>query len=151
MIEGVQTKTLKVNMDDRGYLMEIIRNDEEFYHGFGQCYITSCFPGVVKAWHMHQEQEDNIVAIKGNIKLVLFDARTDSPTFGEIDEFFTGERRPMVVKIPPGIYHGFTSIEGETAVVLNVPTMPYNGNEPDEERLPYDTPEIGYDWSVRNR
>jgi len=151
MIHGVRTKTLEVNMDDRGYLIEIIRNDEEFFNGFGQCYITACFPGVVKAWHMHEKQEDNIVAITGNIKLVLFDARTESPSFSEINEFFTGERIPIVVKIPAGVYHGFTSLAGETAIVLNVPTMPYNRNEPDEERLPYDTPKIDYDWSVRNR
>ena len=151
MIHGVQTKTLEVKMDDRGYLMEIIRNDEEFYHGFGQCYITACFPGVVKAWHMHREQEDNLMAVRGKIKLVLFDGRTDSPTNGEIVEFFTGERIPMVVKIPPGIYHGFTSLAGKTAMVLNLPTMPYDRAEPDEERLPYDTPNIDYDRNVKNR
>ena len=151
MIEGVKTKTLTVNMDDRGYLMEIIRNDEEFYHGFGQCYVTACYPGVVKAWHMHERQEDNIVAVKGSSKLVLFDGRTDSSTFGEIDEFFTGERKPMVVKIPQGIYHGFTSLAGKTAIILNIPTMPYDRTDPDERRLPYDTPKIDYDWDVLNR
>jgi len=94
MIHGAKVKSLKINLDDRGYLMEIIRNDETFFTRFGQCYLTTCFPGIVKAWHLHEHQEDNICAVKGNVKLVLSDLREKSPTFTEINEFFIGEQNP---------------------------------------------------------
>ena len=151
MIEGVATKTLTVNMDGRGYLMEIMRSDEDFFNGFGQCYLTTCFPGVIKAWHMHEAQEDNICCIVGNIKLVLSDRREDSGTYGEINEFFIGERDPILVKIPPGVYHGFMSLENRTAAVLNIPTRVYERDEPDERRLPYDSAEMDYHWPIDNR
>ncbi len=151
MISGVELKSLKINLDDRGYLMEILRNDEPFFSGFGQCYITSCFPGIVKAWHMHERQEDNICAIKGNIKLVLSDLRKKSPTLADINEFFIGEQNPLLIKVPPGVYHGFTSLGGETAFLLNIPSEPFNRKKPDEHRLPYDTRKIDYSWSDINR
>lgn len=151
MIEGARTKTLKTNLDGRGYLMEIIRRDEEFFNDFGQCYITTCFPGVIKAWHMHKYQEDNICGIVGNIKLVLSDRRVNSQTYDVINEFYIGERNPILVKIPPGVYHGFMSLENRTATVLNVPTQPYKRDKPDEYRLPFDSEEIGYYWLVENK
>ena len=151
MINGVKVKSLNINLDDRGYLMEIIRNDEAFFTGFGQCYITTCFPGIVKAWHMHEKQEDNICAVNGNVKLVLADLREKSPTFNEINEFFIGEKTPLLIKVPPGVFHGFTPLGGDSAVILNLPSEPYNSENPDEHRLPYDTRKIDYSWSAINR
>lgn len=151
MIDDVRTKRLKVNLDERGYLMEILRCDEDFFKKFGQCYITTCFPGTVKAWHMHKEQEDNICALVGNIKLVLADRREASRTFDRICEFFIGERNPVLIKVPPGIYHGFTALKNSTAMVLNIPDRPYDREDPDEYRLPFDSEEIGYVWEVKNR
>jgi dTDP-4-dehydrorhamnose 3,5-epimerase len=56
MIDGVKTKKLRVIPDERGWLMEILRNDDEIYNEFGQVYITTAYPEVVKAWHMHKKQ-----------------------------------------------------------------------------------------------
>ncbi len=151
MIEGVKVKSLRVNLDERGYLMEILRSDDDFFSEFGQCYITTVFPSVVKAWHMHRNQEDNICALKGNIKLVLYDSREHSKSMGELNELFIGERSPAIVKVPPLVYHGFTSLENESAMVLNLPSEPYDHDEPDEERLPWNTSEIGYEWTIQNR
>lgn len=151
MIIGVKVKSLKINLDDRGYLMEIIRNDEAFFTRFGQCYLTTCFPGIVKAWHMHERQEDNICAVKGNVKLVLSDLREKSPTATEINEFFLGEQNPLLVKVPPGVYHGFTPLGSDTAILLNLPSEPYSRANPDEHRLPFDTQKIDYSWSAINR
>jgi len=55
MIEGVKTKRLKVIPDERGFLMEMLRCDDEFYQKFGQVYLTTAYPGVVKAWHYHTD------------------------------------------------------------------------------------------------
>ena len=45
------TKKLTVNVDERGRLMEILRNDDENFECFGQVYMTTAYPGVTKAWH----------------------------------------------------------------------------------------------------
>ena len=148
MIEGVRTKNLKVVPDERGWLMELMRSDWDVFEKFGQVYLTTMYPGVVKAWHYHKKQTDHMICIKGMLKLVLYDARKSSSTYKEVNEIFFGERKPLLVKIPPLIYHGFKAIGGETAYDINVPTQPYNYKEPDEFRLPPDTKQIPYDWGL---
>jgi dTDP-4-dehydrorhamnose 3,5-epimerase len=148
MIEGVVTKQLKQLTDERGWLIEILRNDWEHFQKFGQVYVTAAYPQVVKAWHMHKKQTDNMTCVKGMIKLVLYDEREKSKTNNEINEFVIGERNLLLVKIPPRIWHGFKTITEENALVLNVPTELYNYNQPDEYRLPPNTDKIPYDWKL---
>ena len=146
MIDGVKTKKLRVIPDERGWLMEILRNDDDIYQEFGQVYMTTAYPGVTKAWHMHKKQTDNFTCIHGIMKVALYDAREDSPTYGELNEFFVGDKNPLLISVPPFVYHGFKGIGTEVAYFVSVPTLPYNYDEPDEFRLPADTDEIPYDW-----
>ena len=148
MIEGVKTKKLKVIPDERGWLMEILRADDELFEKFGQVYITTAYPGIVKAWHYHKKQTDNFTCIKGMMKVALYDARGDSPTYKEVNEFFVGDKNFILISVPPMVYHGFKAIGTETAYFLSIPTLPYNYEEPDEFRLPPDTKEIPYDWGL---
>ncbi len=146
MIEGVKTKVLRVIPDERGRLMEIIRNDDEIFEKFGQVYMTTNYPGVIKAWHYHQGQFDHVSCVKGMIKLVLHDSRDSSSTKGQTQEFFIGENNPMLVKIPPMVYHGWKCISETESLVVNMTSEVYNYKDPDEIRKPWDDSEIGYDW-----
>jgi dTDP-4-dehydrorhamnose 3,5-epimerase len=148
MIEGVITKQLKQVADERGWLTEIMRSDWEQFQKFGQVYVTAAYPQVVKAWHMHKKQTDNITCIKGMIKLVLYDNRQESKSKNEIAEFTIGERNLLAVKIPPEVWHGFKTVTEDYALILNVPTELYNYSKPDEHRLPPDTEKIPYDWKL---
>jgi len=150
LIEGVKIKKLKVIPDERGLLMEILRSDDDVFEKFGQAYLTTVYPGVVKAWHSHRFQNDNIAVVKGMIKLALCDLREGSKTYNLINEFFIGEHNPLLVHIPAGIYHGFKGISEEEALVINIPTNTYNYKDPDELRLPFDTDKIPYNWDRRN-
>ncbi|HZL63603.1 MAG TPA: dTDP-4-dehydrorhamnose 3,5-epimerase family protein [Thermoleophilia bacterium] len=151
MIDGVMTKKLKVIPDERGRLMECLRNDDDLFMGFGQLYMTTTFPGVVKGWHLHEVQFDNIVCVKGMIKLVLHDAREGSATRGQTDEFFLGEHNPLLVRVPSGIWHGWKCVSPEEAYIVNAPTEVYKYDAPDQQELPHDSPEIPYDWNVKLR
>lgn len=151
MIDGVKTKKLRPIPDERGRLMEILRADDEIYDTFGQTYVTTAYPGVVKAWHFHKLQDDHFCVLVGMMKVVLFDARPASATHGEINEFFMGVHNPLVLKIPAGVYHGFKCISDTEAMCLNIPTNTYNYDQPDEYRLPLDTDQIPYDWERANR
>jgi dTDP-4-dehydrorhamnose 3,5-epimerase len=146
MIDGVKTKKLRVIPDERGRLMEILRNDDELFLQFGQVYMTTTYPGVVKAWHLHKQQSDNVTCVQGMIKLVLFDPREQSPTHKQVDQFYLGLHNPLLVQIPKGIYHGWMCVSQEEAIVVNIPTERYNYDNPDEFRLdPHDN-DIPYDW-----
>jgi dTDP-4-dehydrorhamnose 3,5-epimerase len=150
MIDGVKTKKLRVMPDERGRLMEILRNDDELFLQFGQVYMTTTYPGVVKAWHLHKEQTDNLACVKGMIKLALYDAREQSPTFKQVDQFYLGLHNPLLVQIPKGIYHGWMCVSPDEAIIVNIPTESYNYETPDEFRLdPHDN-DIPYDWKRKD-
>lgn len=149
-IAGVKTKPLKVISDERGYLMEILRADEpELFTRFGQVYVSATYPGVVKAWHYHEKQVDNFACIAGMVKLVLVDTRPASPTNGAVNEFFIGNQNPVLVQVPNLVYHGWKCISLDMALVVNVPTEPYDYAQPDEYRVAaHDT--LPYDWSRKD-
>jgi dTDP-4-dehydrorhamnose 3,5-epimerase len=146
MINGVKRKNLRVIPDERGRVMEILRRDDDLFGEFGQVYMTTTYPGVVKAWHKHEKQTDNIACVCGTVKMVLYDGRPGSSSQGEVDEFYLGIHNPVLVQVPAGVYHGWMAVSQEEAVVINVPTRPYDREHPDEQRLdPHDN-DIPYDW-----
>lgn len=148
MIQGVKIKKLKVISDNRGRLMEILRRDDSIFERFGQVYMTTAFPCIVKAWHYHKKQTDNFTCIKGKMRLGLYDSRENSPTYGQVEEYVISLENPILVRIPPDVYHGFKCIGDEEAVVINTVTEPYNTNAPDEYRLDAFDNNIPFDWRV---
>jgi dTDP-4-dehydrorhamnose 3,5-epimerase len=150
MIDGVIVKKLKVISDERGRLMEIMRADDDLFKRFGQVYMTTAYPGVVKGWHYHKKQADNMAVVKGMMKIVLYDNRKKSATHGEINEIFAGVHNPVLVHIPALVCHGFKCISEDEAIVINTPTEVYNYKNPDEFRLPAHDSEISYDWNRKD-
>ena len=146
MIQGVYVKKLKVIPDDRGRLMEIMRRDDPFFNKFGQVYMTTAKPGVVKAWHYHKKQTDHFTCISGKMRLALYDARPGSPTYKEVNDFVVGLEDPMLIVIPKEVYHGFKCVSDVEAVVINTVTEPYDPKDPDEYRLDAYDNDIPYDW-----
>ncbi|MBN1902475.1 dTDP-4-dehydrorhamnose 3,5-epimerase family protein [Candidatus Sumerlaeota bacterium] len=151
LIDGVKVKHLRVIPDERGRLTEILRNDDmEFFTCFGQVYMTTAYPGAVKAWHFHKEQTDTFACIHGMMKIVLYDNRNGSSTKGAINEFFAGIHNPILIRIPPGVLHGFKCVSETEAIVVNIPNKVYDYKNPDEFRIPAHSPEIPYDWARKD-
>jgi len=150
-INGVSIRPLRVIPDDRGRLMEALRCDDPEFDNFGQVYITTTYPGIVKAWHCHEKQADNVVCIAGMIKLALWDGRKESSTRRVLEEHVLGIHQPALVHIPPGVWHGWKALGTEEAVILNIPNKPYNHSNPDEIRRPWNDAEIGFEWETRFR
>jgi dTDP-4-dehydrorhamnose 3,5-epimerase len=151
LIAGVEVKNLIRHTDDRGFLMEILRSDDPIFQQFGQAYVSLNYPGVIRAWHWHELQEDYFCCIRGMIQVPLYDLRQDSPTQGELNEFFLGEYNPIVLRIPRGVAHGYKTIGVVPSLLVNFPTEPFNQDRPDELRLPWNTERIPYNWETRFR
>lgn len=145
MIDGVVVKPLTTHGDDRGVFRELIRVTDDFFaEGFGQLSHSVVYPGVAKAWHIHQRQVDWWYVAVGVLKAALHDTRSDSPTFRQTMELLMGEHQAAcVLRIPPGVAHGYRCIQGP-AHVLYVTSVVYDGT--DEGRIPHDDPTIAYDW-----
>jgi dTDP-4-dehydrorhamnose 3,5-epimerase len=118
---------------------------------FGQVYLTTAYPSVVKGWHYHEKQHDNMVVVSGMMKVVLYDRRDRSPTHGEIMEIVAGIHHPVRIGIPPGVCHGFMCISESEALVINIPTEVYRYDDPDEFRIDPHGGEIPYEWRRKDR
>jgi len=149
MIDGVILTPLRQIFDERGKVMHMLREDSPVFSRFGEIYFSCTHPGVVKAWHLHKEMTLNYAVIHGEIKFVLFDDRLDSPTHGEVQEFFISPENYMLVTVPPMIWNGFKGVGKQTAIVANCATLPHT---PDElVRRPPNDPDIPYSWALEHR
>jgi dTDP-4-dehydrorhamnose 3,5-epimerase len=146
MIDGVRLVPLTSHCDDRGRVMELLRRDDPHFKNFGQAYLSTILPGVVKAWHAHGIQTDALAVIRGMVLIGLFDDRAESPTRGKVRKVVAGTHQPTLVMIPPGVYHGFRALGNEEALLINLPSEPYNRDKPDELRRPWDDPAIPFSW-----
>jgi dTDP-4-dehydrorhamnose 3,5-epimerase len=150
-IHDVKIKRLTTHADDRGYLREVIRADEDLLRQFGQLTVTKTHPGVIKAFHWHKEQDDVWYIADGMARIVMYDRREDSPTSGETQVVVAGEDNPLSLLIPCGIAHGYQVLGNKPVILFYAVTHPYNAADPDEQRIPWDDPSIGFDWSIQNR
>lgn len=151
MITGVVYKKLVKYCDDRGYFMEILRDDDQLLERFGQASVSMTYPGVVKAFHYHEKQDDVWFFPVGNAQVVLYDLREDSPTHGETDVYYLGEENPAILLIPRGVAHGYRVLGEKPAIIVYFTNTSYNPQNPDEHRLPYNDPKIGFDWTTKFR
>ncbi len=151
MLHGVQIKKLTRHFDDRGFFMEVLRDDDNLLTRFGQASFSKSYPGVVKAFHYHEKQDDLWFFPSGNAQVVLHDMRDDSPTKGQTQVVYMGEDNPLLLLIPIGVAHGYRVLGNEPAVIMYFTTMSYDPADPDEKRIPWDDPAIGFDWTTKNR
>ena len=148
MIDGVAVRPLRRIPDERGTVMHMLRADAPHFERFGEIYFSTVYPGIIKAWHLHQRMTLNYTVVSGMIKLVLHDDREQSPTRSETMELYVGDQNYVLVTVPPRVWNGFKGMGGATAIVANCATIPHDPAE--IERLdPFD-PRIPYRWDVRH-
>ena len=151
MIKDVKIKDIIFHHDDRGFFSEVLKSGEETFHEIKQTSYTETYPGVIKAFHWHKKQWDIWFVARGSAQVVLHDFRENSPTKGETDVFYPGEKNPMLISIPPGVVHGYRVLGNEKVGLFYHTTEPYDPAHPDEERLPFDSSEINFDWATKNK
>ncbi|TLV00068.1 cupin domain-containing protein [Dyadobacter luticola] len=145
LIDGVQVKEVKNVIKNNGHLTEIYRMDWALDDlSVDQIFQVSLNPNGISAWHAHEVTTDKIFVTSGSIKVVLYDGREGSPTYGKINEFRCGALRPMLIVIPPKIWHGIQNYTSEPGALLNIVDKAYQYDDPDHWRLPSDSPEIPY-------
>jgi dTDP-4-dehydrorhamnose 3,5-epimerase len=146
MIEGVRINPLRQLVDERGAILHMLRNDAEHFEEFGEIYFSMVNPGAVKGWHIHDRMTLNYAVPVGTIRMALYDDRADSPTRGELMEFFLGDRNYQLVTVPPNVWNGFKGVGTVPALVANCATLPHDPAE--IHRLDPMKNHIPYDWSL---
>ena len=151
MIKGVQVKKLVKYNDDRGFFMEVLRNDDKLMKKFGQTSFTLTYSGVIKAFHYHKKQDDLWFVAGGMAQVVLYDMRKDSKTYKETQVIFAGEDNPVLILIPIGVAHGYKVLGEKPVTLFYHTTESYNAKKPDEHRIDFDDKKIGFDWTTKYR
>lgn len=151
MIQGVITKDIVEYHDDRGYFSELVKMGEPTFKGVAQTSFSMTHPGVIKAFHWHKQTTEMWCPLLGDAQIVLYDLRNQSPTHRQTQVIYAGERKRMVIVIPPGVAHGYRVLGGKPLGMLYHASVPYNAKNPDEFRIPYDSPQVNFDWETKHR
>ena len=146
-ISGVEIIKKNVITDDRGKILHMLKVDDNNFKKFGEIYFSYVYPKKIKAWHIHKKMTLNYVAAYGKIKLVLYDDRKSSKTFGKIQEILLSNDNHLLVSIPPLIWNGFSSADDNLAVLANCSDIPHDKTE--ILRLDYDDPKFPYNWNKK--
>jgi len=153
LISGVRIEPYTIFPDDRGYFLEIARIGQGLAAGFPaestQMSAAVSYPGTIKAFHFHRRQTDCWVPLQGMLQVALVDMRTDSPSFGARNTLYIGSLRRWQLLVPPGIAHGYKVIGTEPAMLVYLTDRFYDPE--DEGRIPYDDPQIHYDWDTQHK
>lgn len=150
-IEGVVHARAVVHGDHRGALMETVNFDHPFWEEpVVHAYTITVAPGRIKGWGMHRRQDDRYATLSGRLRVVLYDGRTDSPSFQRFAEFFFTDETPGFLRIPPGVWHADQNIGEEPCRLMNFPTRPYDHRDPDKYRIDPDSGEIPFDFTLRD-
>ena len=144
---GVEIIKKNVITDDRGKILHMLKVDDNNFKKFGEIYFSYVYPKKIKAWHIHKKMTLNYVAAYGKIKLVLYDDRKSSKTFGKIQEILLSNDNHLLVSIPPLIWNGFSSADDNLAVLANCSDIPHDKTE--ILRLDYDDPKFPYNWNKK--
>jgi dTDP-4-dehydrorhamnose 3,5-epimerase len=147
-IEGAVVHEMAHVPTDNGYLTELLRpewlpdDDRAIRHVYQRTYQS----GTVSAWHAHANTTDRLVCIAGRMLVVLYDGRKGSPTEGQVAKHRVGVVRPMLIIVPPGVWHGVKSIGPEPAMMINMSDSAYRYTDPDHWRVPQDSPLIPFQF-----
>ena len=163
-LNGIKSYDLKILPDERGFFAEILRQDWKEFLGdewIAQTSLSKSFPGTIRAWHRHaRAQVDYFLALQGAMKIVCYDDRCDSPTFGHLVEINVNEHKLQLVRIPGHYWHGNVVIGNTPLLMIYFVSKLYDYQNPDEERRPWndssivpkvingtrDDPRVGKPW-----
>ena len=145
LIDGVRVTELRQFTDVRGSVLHMLRSDDADFTEFGECYFSEVIPGAVKAWKRHRRQTQNIAVPVGRIRMVIYDDREVTTTPRQLQVLELGRPESYFrVRIPPGLWYGFTCLSKEAAILANCADLPHDPAEAEQRSM--DDARIPYRW-----
>jgi len=139
-IAGVTFRATRPVPHEDGHVSEVARADWDVLGGpIVQVHVTTTFAGRIRAWGLHRLGSDRLFVVDGLVKIVVFDGRNGSSTFGNLNEFTVSPKNPGLLVVAPDLYHGWKNIGTTEAIIINMPTRMYDHEIPDALDLPWDS------------
>ena len=147
-VEGCFLQPLNIIETPNGCVLHMLRHEyglmPDLSAGFGELYFSEILAQKIKAWKRHKKQQQLFAVPWGLIKIVLFDAREKSSSYGIVMELLLGRPKHYnLLSIPPGIWYGFKAVD-QSSLLCNFANLPHDPKEC--ERLPFDSEQIPYKW-----
>lgn len=147
LIDGVVIKEVRPVLTGYGHLTEIFRREWlSDCKEVDQIFASTLQPGGISAWHAHEFTTDRLFVVSGQLRIVLYDARTQSATFGLINELKLAMQRPMLVIVPPKVWHGVQNYGSSPSILLNAVDRAYQYDSPDHWRVAANSSHIPYQF-----
>jgi dTDP-4-dehydrorhamnose 3,5-epimerase len=144
LIQGVVIDPLFLNVDGRGSLVTLKNAETEADDPIVYVYRVTAEARSVRAWVYHRWQDDRLAYTEGKFRIVLFDLRKESPSFGKLNVIEAGADNPLRLRIPAFVVHGVQNYGDSPASFVNMPTRAYDPQKPDKSRISYPDPRIPY-------
>lgn len=148
-ITGVFSCPLAIFPTPNGSVLHMLKRGNpllpDFSRNFGEIYFSEVYSGHIKAWKQHKEQTQLFAVPYGCIKLVIFDGRENSPSYGRRLSLLLG--RPgnyNLLQIPPLVWYGFEGVSPITALLCNCASIPHDPAE--SITIPRDDPNTPCVW-----
>jgi dTDP-4-dehydrorhamnose 3,5-epimerase len=150
LIDGVSIRSSVTHVDERGTLCEIhTPHGAPLAAPVVYVYQFTIRPGKIKGWHVHHLHDDRIFISQGQVKVVLYDSRPHSPTYGLVNEIYRTDLDRTLMVIPAYVFHAHQNVGTTDALFISMPTRGYQHDDPDVYRLPINNDEIPYRFENR--
>lgn len=150
-IDGAALLVPRVHNDSRGFFLESWNAETFARLGLKQRFVQdnhSCsVRGTIRGLHyQHPDAQGKLVrVVQGAVYDVIVDMRRSSPTFGQWQGVELSSRSQMMLWAPPGVAHGFLSLQEDTHLLYKC-TEFYH---PEAERcLLWNDPALGIEWPL---
>ena len=125
-INGVKLISLNRHSDKRGWLNEIWRESWSDYIGLTDRFIQDMLSWneqsfTLRGLHgLSVDQYKLVSVVNGSVFDVVVDGRPSSPTYRTYVSVMLSVKTPSVLLVPPGCFHGYLTLEPNTAVAYKV-------------------------------
>lgn len=145
-IHDVKIVDVKYFRDDGGYFLELSRFSKQVMQHFPdfdlqQLNLSEMDPGVIKAWHVHEHQDDIwFVPPSHRLLVVLRDLREGSASREVTMRLVAGGGKAQLIFIPRGVAHGAANLWNQSAMIIYLVNNQFTADPAanDEYRLPWD-------------
>ena len=142
--DGVFVTPQKIIEVAGGDVYHAMKRGDTGFAGFGEAYFSTIEHGIIKAWKRHREMTLNLVVPVGAIRFVIYDNRNGSADSDRYQEILLFRDNYCRLTVPPMVWLGFQGVSEDTAMLLNIASIPHKPQEVDRKSLD----EIKFDWRL---
>lgn len=143
IIDGVLLTPLKQIFNPKGDVWHAMKSNDTGFDGFGEAYFSTIYYGDIKPWKKHIRMTLNFIVPVGKIRIVIFDDRSESKTWGHFFDVTLSQDNYQRLTIPAGLWVAFSGIGENLNLLLNIANLEHDPTEVERKESLND---INYRW-----